>query len=302
MTGWVIAPMMIAVLAGADVFAAEQLEAFAGLAPTAYLVERIGGRRVRVETLIRSDQDPHTFEPTPKQIQALAHAQLFFKVGMPLENQLLEKIRETRPELVVVDVTKGIEKLPLSAACSAGQSDHARAVLHEDSSSALDPHVWLSPLLLKIEAANIAAALEKIEPDRASYFRANLAQLQQELDVLDAKIRRALEPYKGRTFYVFHPAFGYFADCYQLKQEAIQTEGKQPSPGQLRRLIHQAKADGIKVIFVQPQFDRHSAQVVADALGGRIVQLNDMDKDVIANLQDIADKIATSFQEKDANH
>ncbi len=156
--------------------------------------------------------------------------------------------------------------------------------------------MWLSPPLVKIEAANIAKALEKIDPESAAFFQANLARLDRELDAVDAKIRLKLKPYAGRWFLVFHPAFGYFADCYHLKQEAIETEGKQPTPKQLRELIQKAKADGVRVIFLQPQFDRHSAQVVADAIGGRIVLINDMEKDIIANLQDIAEKIAQSMK------
>ncbi len=297
MMRWMIVAIMIAVLTAAKAIASEPVQAIAGIPPAAYLVERIGGQWIRVETLIQPGQDPHTFEPRPRQIQSLEKAKLFFKVGLPFEDQLLEKIRGTQPGLVVVDTTKGIEKRHLSVARAAdeGKGDDWHA--HGDSPTGLDPHVWLSPPLLKVQAANVAAALEKIDHDHAGFFKANLSGLQQELDALDAKIRLALKPYAGRTFYVYHPAFGYFGDCYQLKQEAVETDGKQPSPGQLRRLIQKAKADGTKVIFVQPQFDQHSAQTVADAIGGRIVSLNDMDKNVIANLQDMAGKMEKAFDE-----
>jgi zinc transport system substrate-binding protein len=120
-------------------------------------------------------------------------------------------------------------------------------------------------------------------------------ELHRELDAADAKIRQALKPYAGRSFFVFHPAFGYFADCYRLKQEAIETEGKQPSPKQLRELIEKAKAGHNRIIFLEPQFDPHSAQTIADAIGGRVVPINDMEKDILANLQDIAGKIEKAF-------
>lgn len=129
------------------------------------------------------------------------------------------------------------------------------------------------------------------------FFQENLLRLDRDLDAVDGKIRAELKPFAGRTFYVFHPAFGYFADCYNLKQEAIEAGGKQPTPSRLRRLVERAEDEKEKVIFVQPQFDKHSAQAVADAIGGHIVPMDDLAKDIIANLQDIADKIQKAFQD-----
>jgi len=287
----------IFMLTAAEAFAAESVEVFAGIPPVAYLVECIGGDRVHVDVFIQPGQDPHTFEPGPRQIQALGKAKLFFKVGMPFENRLLEKIRGVHPEMTVVDTALGIKKRLLAADSSVAGGDRADQNIHGHSPEELDPHVWLSPPLVKIMAANIAAALEKIDPDGTPFFRANLLELHRELDAVDVKIRRELKPYEGKSFYVFHPAFGYFGDCYHLKQEAIEAEGKRPSPKQLRELIQKAKTEHGRVIFVQPQFDRHSAQTIADAIGGRVVPINDMEKDIIANLQDMAGKIGKAFEE-----
>jgi zinc transport system substrate-binding protein len=287
----------IFMLAAAEAFSAEPVEVFAGIPPVAYLVERIGGDRVYVEVFIQPGQDPHTFEPGPRQIQALGNAKLFFKVGMPFENQLLEKIRGVHPEMTVVDTAAGIKKRLLMEDSSVAGGNHDDHNSHGHSPEELDPHVWLSPPLVKIMAANIATALEKLEPGDAAYFKANLSRLHRELDAADAKIRQALKPYAGRSFYVFHPAFGYFGDCCHLKQEAIEAEGKQPSPKQLRELIQKAKSENVRIIFVQPQFDRHSAQAVADAIGGRLVPINYMEKDILANLQDMAEKIGKEWAE-----
>jgi zinc transport system substrate-binding protein len=278
-------------IAAAETFAAEPIEVFAGIPPVAYLVERIGGDRVHVGVLIQPGQDPHTFEPAPKQIQALGKAKLLFKVGMPFESELVEKIRGTNPRLIVVDIAAGIVKRHISIDHAAGEApsgdEHSQGHLSND----LDPHVWLSPPLVKIQATNIASALKKIDPAGGAFFKMNLLQLHEELDAVDAKIHMTLKPYAGRSFYVFHPAFGYFGDCYHLKQDAIEAEGKQPSPKQLRELIQKAKSEDVRIIFVQPQFDRHNAQTVADAVGGRIVTINDMEKNIPANLLDMAGKI-----------
>jgi zinc transport system substrate-binding protein len=297
-----IITMGIVLCAEVQAFAAGPIEVFAGIPPVAYLVERIGGDRVHVEVLIQPGQDPHTFEAAPKQIQALGKAKLFFKVGMPFENQLLEKIRGVHPGMMVVDTAEGIKKRLLAADSPVAGGDHADQHSHGHAPEEQDPHVWLSPPMVKIMAINIALALEKIDPGHSAFFKANLLQLHRDLDAADEKIRQALNPYAGRTFYVFHPAFGYFGDCYYLKQEAIEAEGKQPSPKQLRELIEKAKSENVKIIFIQPQFDRHSAQAVADAIGGRVLPINDMEKDIPANLQDMSGKIKKAFEEVKTQH
>jgi zinc transport system substrate-binding protein len=262
------------------------LEVAAGIPPVAFLIERIGGERVRVETLIQPGQDPHTYEPTPKQVQALGRATLFFKVGLPFEEQVLEKLRAVRPGLTVIDTARGIRKIPLDAT----EGEHA----HQQTAE--DPHVWLSPPNVKRQAAEIAAALEKVDPGHADRYRANLSRLQAELDAVQAKNVKRLKPLAGRTFYVFHPAFGYFADCYGLKQAAIEVGGKTPSAKQLRQIVRQARSDGAKVIFLQPQFSPQNAEAVAQALGAKVVSLNDLSKDVIANLEELGAKVERALK------
>ncbi len=273
--------------------AAGPIEAIAGIPPVAYLVERIGGQHLKVEVLLQPGHDPHTFEPSPKQIQSLGRAKLFFAVGMPFEEQLIEKIRAVREKIAIVDTSAGIKK---RLAVPEDEHDHAKIDDQRRNEADYDPHVWLSPPNLKIQAANIASALEKADPARAADYRANLKRLDAELDAIQEKIARSLQPYAGRTFFVFHPAFGYFADCYGLKQDAIQAGGKQPSLRQLQKLVHQAVAAHAKVIFVQPQFDPRSADAVAQAVGGKAVPLNDMSKDVFANLEEIAEKVKQALK------
>ena len=155
-----------------------RLPVFVGIPPLAYLVEQIGGEHVEVDVLVQPGQDPHTFEPTPQQVRALAKAELFFKIDMPFEDVLLEKITESNQRLAVVDATRGIEKHAMDAACS-GHGGPARGEQDDDAHAAgePDPHVWLSPPLLKIMAENIAEALEQADPPHAQDYRKNLAAL-----------------------------------------------------------------------------------------------------------------------------
>jgi len=158
-----------------------------------------------------------------------------------------------------------------------------------------DPHIWLAPPLLKIEAGNVAAALSAADPVHVKEYEANLAAFRAELDATDAKLRAELAPFTGRTFYVFHPAFGYFADAYGLRQAAVEIEGKSPTPKQLAGLIARARAEGVKMVFVQPQFDPRAAETVARAIEGRVASMDDLAPDVIKNLETMAAEIAAAL-------
>ena len=279
---------------GATEEGAAPLRVAVSVPPLAYLVERLGGERVAVQVVVRGGQDPHTFEPTPRQLAALGRARLFFQVGLPLETRLLEKIQDRRRRLVVVNVARGIRKRTQRAACLHHGHDHGHHD-HDCPAADADPHVWLSPPLLKIQAANIAEALRQADPAGSAEYRKNLAALLDEIDTLHAGIGRALKPYRGEAFYVFHPAFGYFGDAYGLEQKAVEAGGRAPTPRRLRALIKQAKADGAKIIFVQPQFDHRSARAVADALDSAVVPIDPLAYDVLKNLDTIASLVGDQF-------
>jgi zinc transport system substrate-binding protein len=272
-----------------------RLPVFAGIPPVAYVVEQIGGEHVKVGSLVQPGQDPHTFECTPQQVLTLSRAVVFFKVDMPFENVLLKKVQQGNPRLRIVDVTRGVKKRNMDAGY--GESSVGPGHGEEPGPGEPDPHVWLSPPLVKIQAENVAAALCEADPDHQREYRQNLAALQDRLDELHRRVQRLLAPYRGRSFYVFHPGFGYFADAYGLKQEAVELGGRPPTLKQLRALSAHARADGVKVILVQPQFASQSAQAIADAIGGKVAPIDGLGKDVIRDIEDIAEKIENSMRE-----
>jgi len=127
---------------------AAAVEVFAGIAPQAYLVKRIGGDLAQVHTLLPPGRDPHTFEPTPGQVMALGRARIYFSTDLPFERILLGKIRAGRDSLTVIDTTAGINKLPMPEEHEHGH-DHAPGSAASHHEEELDPHVWLAPPLLK---------------------------------------------------------------------------------------------------------------------------------------------------------
>ena len=160
---------------------------------------------------------------------------------------------------------------------------------------AADPHVWLAPRLLKQMAANITAALSVADSAHEQNFRENQAALDIELDALDRRLEKNLAPYRGQAFYVFHPAFGYFADAYGLRQESVEIEGKSPTPRQLVSLMQKARADRVKIIFLQPRFNQQAAEAIAQSLGGAVMPMDDLAYDVVANLNNIASTVGDAL-------
>ena len=274
--------------------AEKTLPIFVGIPPLAYLVEQIGGPYVKVDVLVQPGQDPHTFEPTPQQMSTLGRAKIFFKIGMPFETVLLQKIQEGNQRLEVVDTTVGIPKRAVDVPC---EHDDAHDYDHPAEGGEPDPHVWLAPPLAAVLADNITAALCQADPAHGPEYEKNLAALRKKLETLHEKLGQKLAPYRGRSIYVFHPGFGYFTDAYGLKQEAVEAAGRSPTPKQLHGLIQEAKTEHVTTVFTQPQYATQSAQVVAEAIGGRVTVIDGLKKNIIKDMEDIADKIETAMKE-----
>jgi len=259
-----------------------RIPVFVSVPPMRYLAARVGGSRARVEVLVQPGQDPHTFEPTPRQMSLLAQARLFVRVGVDFENGLVPRLGEIAPGLRVVDSREGIALRRIDA--------------HDDGHEGDDPHVWMDPLLALRQARTMREALIALDPAGRQDYERGYAALAEELEALHAEIAAALAPYRGRELFVFHPAFGYFADAYGLRQVAVETGGKEPSARQLAALIEQARARQVRVIFVQPQFSQTGAQAVAEAIGGAVVPLDDLAADYLANLARAADTIREALR------
>lgn len=266
-----------------------KISVFVSIAPQAYFVERVGGEHVKVDVLVPPGVEPHVFEPQPRQVARLADGKLFFQIGMPFEEALSLRLADQK-SLKIVDTRRGIELIEAQ-----DDDDHAG---HDDHAK-LDPHIWMSPRLALIMARTIRDELKAVDSSHAADYDANYKALEADMDALDSRLRKSLAPLEGRTFYVFHPAFGYFAREYNLKQKAVEDQGKSPSARQLLQLVEQAKADGVKVVFVQPQFSRQSAEVLARELDGAVVALDPLAKDYIANMDLIAQRVNEALTRQD---
>lgn len=271
--------------------AADRMTAFVSILPQAYLLERIAGDLVDVEVMVTPGKSPATYEPSPQQMVSLGSAKVFFSIGVAFEKAFVPTLESTLPELDVIHAAAGIERRMMGAHSHDDEHDDE----HEEHASP-DPHVWMSPVNAKILARNMAQYLmDKDSANRAAY-EANLADLESDLDGLHAHMQKALAPHKGEVLFVYHPAFGYLADLYGLRQETIETGGKEPTPSQLEEIIEHAREEGSHVIFVQPEFSQSSAKAVAEAIDGKVVTVAPLKKDYLENMKDIAQALESGLE------
>jgi zinc transport system substrate-binding protein len=258
------------------------LQVVVSIMPQAYAVEQIAGDLVKVTTLVGDGQSPHNYETTPRQMADLANAQVWFLSGTDFENALLPKITALYPDLLIVDGTEGVTFRLLEEHDHELESDG-----HEEEvdSMAYDKHTWLSKEPYIIQITHIRDTLTSLDAENADTYKQNAQLFIDKIEELFSNLKQELKPLSGSTVFVFHPAFGYFLDEFNITQEAVETGGKEPTARTLTTLIEEAQKDQVKAIFVQEQFPKEAAQSIADAVGARVLALDSLAYNWLENIQ-----------------
>ena len=249
-----------------------KIDVTVSILPQKYFVKKIANDLVNVEVMVLPGSEPANYEPKPKQLSHLVKSKIYFSIGVPFERSWLDRFKEINKNMIICDTSKGIKKYPMSANYDFIKGFIPRRV--SVKKEALDPHIWLSPLLVKKIAANIEKALEEVDGEHKDIYKNNLKKFLKEIDDLHKYGIEKLSHLKNREFIVFHPVWGYFAREFSLKQIPIELEGKSPKISTLIKLIKYARKRGIKVVFVQPEFSKKSAEVIAKNIEGRVVALD----------------------------
>jgi zinc transport system substrate-binding protein len=277
--------------------------------PQEWFVSRIGGEQVRTLVLAGPGQNPHNYEPTPKQLSSLAKAKAWILSGTEFEITLRPKIERLFPSLLIIDGTAGVVFRKLEGH---NDDDEERFLLPDPRSPVPDPqssfpsprslipdphnidrHTWLGSEPAKILAAHIRDTLSAINTADAEYYAENCRILVLAIDNEFATLRRELAPLRGSNVFVYHPSFGYFLDEFGITQQAVETGGKSPGPRELSRLIALAKQERPAAIFVQAQFPVTAAKTVADAVGAELISLDPLAPDWLDNIRRMGEALKT---------
>ncbi len=289
-------------VASAKDFNAQKPIISVSIAPVGYFVQKIAKNSVDINLIIPPNSDEHTMDFKPSVVADLQKSAVYFTIGLEIEAILADKFKDIK----IVDISDGIAKMSDThshkhhehnhAHDSHKSSDKAHAHSHKDSHSRKDPHIWLDPILVKTIAQNIAKTLRKLYPQNAKFYAQNLAEFEKELDTLHAQISNILSQSKHKKFIIYHPSLSYFALRYNLTQIPVEILGKEPKARDLQAIIHLAKKEQIRTIFVQAGFAQKSAKTLAKELGANVAQINHLsnewDKEMLQIARQIAQKIA----------
>ena len=245
-----------------------------GIPPQEDLVRRLAGNDLEIQVLLPSGSNHESYEPTFGQLLAISRASLFIKVGHPrftLETLLLEKIIALNPNLKIIS---GAENVTLQSG---------------------DIHYWTSPRRLVQVATSTAEVLKNLLPQSSAAIEKNKENLLRELQALDEELRSLFAPFQGKSFLVFHPAWGYLAEDYGLKQLAIENDGKEPGVRRANEILELATQAQIHTIFIEPGSAEESIAFFSEKLHANVQTLNPLAHDWMNSLRDSARAIAHSF-------
>jgi zinc transport system substrate-binding protein len=259
-------------------------EVTVSILPQKYIVERIAGNLFTINVMMPPGANHETYEPSPLSMKSLANSKVYFSVGwLDFEKTWTPRFTDLFPEMKIVNTSEGGELLTYEGN---GHNEHGTGI---------DPHTWLSLRYVKFQAVKIAASLSQTDPDHAVLFNANLRKFARQLDSIDTIYSGLFAPMKNVKFLIYHPALGYFARDYKLKQISLETEGKEPSAAHLSALIEIARKEGIHSVLVSKEFDSRNAETLAREINGRVVVFDPMAADLLGNLDRIA-KILSNRQ------
>ena len=252
------------------------------IAPYKFLVEQIGQNAIEVKTIIPIGTNPHSYEPTSKQVLEIARGQIWFRIGEPFEDKVLSLMAQRNPTLAAIDLRSGVDLL----------STEGEACPHCCGLDHFDRHIWLSAKQASVQAELIAATLIEQFPDQKETFQKNLTLCQAKLQALDHEIEAILAPCNHRTIVVSHAAFGYFCNDYHLQQLSIEQEGKDPLPRHLEKMLAEARQKQVEVALALPQYNNKGVQLIAKTLHVPVRMIDPYSSDYIETMRSLAHLIA----------
>lgn len=278
--------------------------------PLQYFTERIGGDAVDVHSIYPAGADEHTFEPTQKDMIALADSDLFFYIGLGLEGFVENAEKTMKGEQVkMIAVADDISEELLGKGHSNDEDGHElddhegydhdedghESVDHEGHNHGeFDPHVWISPILSIELATTIKDSLIEASPNKKDAFEENYEALKKDLLKLDLKFRDMASNASLKTFFVSHAAFGYIADTYGLEQVAVAglTSQSEPSQKELASLVEYAKMHNVKYVLFEQNVPSKLTDVIRKEIGADSLMLHNLGVLTVEDVENKADYLS----------
>jgi zinc transport system substrate-binding protein len=256
--------------------------------PLRYFAEKIAGNQFTVHTLVPVGQSPEIYDPTPQQMMRMGRSRAWLQVGpIGFEQAWMQRIRDNNPDMQVFNLSEGFALL---------EEEERETELHSHHPGGIDPHIWSCIGGARVLADNTLKAFLALDRNNEAYYRQNYDSLTAEIDHTESLIRRKLSSLNERAFVIYHPSLTYFAHEFGLQQLCIETDGKEPSPAQLKELVDETKTHRANVVFVQQEFDKKNAERMAEETHCRLVPINPLNYHWSEELIHIANALANEPQ------
>jgi ABC-type Zn uptake system ZnuABC Zn-binding protein ZnuA len=239
------------------------------------VIGQVGGQAIDLQTLMPLGVDPHTYEPTPRDIQAIAQADVVFLNGLGLEEALLPRLANAGGQAALVSLSEGISpRVFRGDATPVGSADSTSL-----EQGGLDPHVWQDPRNVIQWTENAAEALSRLDPAGEAGYRQRAEAYRAELEQLDTEIQAMVEtiPVDQRKLVTDHDDMGYFADRYGFTIVGAvipaYSTSAEPSAKDISQLEEAVKKLGVKAVFVGVEANQALSSRVAQDTGVRLVPI-----------------------------
>lgn len=245
-----------------------QIKVVATTTTVADLVETIGGDKVSVTYLCRSNQDPHFLEVLPSYMLKLRDADLVFKIGLDLEKWLQQLIDGSRNDkLILVDLSTDISKKEVPTT----KVDASQGDVHPYG----NPHYWLDPENAKIMAEEIYNALTDYSSSNEDFFKKNLDDFKKTIDTHMKNWSASISGMKQKNIITFHKSWVYFSDRFGLNvvSNVEPKPGIPPTPSHDAELIQLIKKDKIKIILMENYYSDSAPNHIAESTGIKVVKV-----------------------------
>jgi zinc transport system substrate-binding protein len=270
--------IMLGVMVGCGPRERKETVVSVSILPIEYFIDRLTDNALDVNVMVPQGASHGTYSPTARQMQRLSDSGIYFRIGyLGYEQAFIRRLNELNPAMKEVNLSNHVELI------------RGKPVVHGDHvhEGGVDPHIWMSPAVLLNLLPVIKDAIAEVYPEFQQVIEANYPALYADVERVHLQMQEITQSISQKRFMIFHPALTYLARDYGMEQVSIEHEGKEPAPGQLSQLIREARAETIPVIFIQEEYDRRNAELVAAETGAKLIQINPLTYDWLKEMDDL---------------
>lgn len=250
----------------------KKLTIYTSIYPLQYAVERIGGETVNAKSVYPPGADAHTYEPTSKEMTAIAKGDAFIYLGAGMEGFAESAANAlASQDIDLVEIGKHEELFNKN-------NRHGDTDEHGHEHGDYDPHIWLDPLRMRDMSEIIKDELIRLNPDKEAMYEENFLSLQEDLIALDDDYSDMLHDKKNKKILVSHAAYGYWEDRYGIEQIAINglSSSSEPSQKELTKIVDQAKKHDLHYIIFEQNSSNRVSEIIQDHIGAEALTIHNL--------------------------